>query len=440
MSLFYKFRSSTLAKQGLFGLSRFIKAETPADLAKDPDYVDEPESNLKKSKTKKAKLSAPSSNGRKKLSLTRLMGAGTEAIEKAKTYFVVSTPTTPARLKPALPLLGDRTPSKAELTTPKKGAHSSQLYSPQGSSYDNQGKITIVKTKADKTQVTLHCSLFFPSIKAPKDNRISFPSSPPPEFKKLKSHILKLQNSHAEFSLPSILPVTLDHINNIHDEGKKRCPENKSVMGKLSAKEAANLGGLNISPDVVLQWLHVKAAYLAGQFDPTIKRSRSQVATNLILGTREGNAHMTLIEMAFKHILSNESLKIDEIHQSEIIEWVPGYENVIANVIHYKLSIPGCEISYELDPWTLNKVPDNKEELIHQFVKTIFSEASKEPKQTVHPNEKIVSTLKLSLFELSKEITAEASNSKSSVSNNAVGPATGPENSKSEPLPRINRL
>lgn len=421
MSLFYKFRLSTLAKQGLFGLSRFVKPETPADIAKDPDYVDGVEPELKKVATKRNSKIA--SNG-KRYSLTRLMGAGTKAIKPIETYFVTSTLTTPKKVKSAISSITTRTPEKAALTTPTKGAHSSRLYSPYGSSYDNQGKITIVKTKADKTQVVIYCSLFFPSTKAPKDNRVLFPASPPAEFQKLKAHILKLHDSHAEFSLPSTLPITLERINSIHDEGKKRRPENKSVMGKLTAKAASILGGLNISPDVVLQWLHIKAAYLAGQYDEQIKRSRSQVATNLILGTREGNAHMTLIEMAFKRVLENKALKIDEIHQTETIEWAPGYENVIAKVIHYKLSIPGCEITYDLDPWTLNKVPDNKEELIHQFVENVLSEASEELKQTTQPVNNMPASLKLNLFKHFQEKLSEAS-SNTELSNTGITPTSG---------------
>lgn len=430
MSLFYKFRLSTLAKHGLFGLSRFVKPETPADIAKDPDYVDGIEAELNKVVSKRN--SKNTSNGKRYYSLTRLMGAGTEAIKPIETYFVTSTLTTPRKVKSAISSITTRTPEKATLTTPTKGAHSSRLYSPNGSAYDNQGKITILKTKTDGTQITTYCSLFFPSSQASKENRINFPASPPADFEKLQEHITNLHQRHADLSLPSTLKITLERIDDIHEEGKKRRPENKSVMGKLSAKDAAILGGLNISPDVVLQWLHVKAAYLAGKFDEKTNRSQSQVATNLILGTREGNAHMTVIEMAFKRILKKEALKIDEIHQSEVIEWVPGYENVIANVIHYKLSIPGCEITYDLDPWTLNKVPDNKEELIHQFVETVFSEALDEPKQTVRPTTNLKRIpFKLSAFELYQDILDEQTTPKNMQTSTGSSFDSGPDDLES---------
>lgn len=402
------------------------------DTSDDPDYFERLDPKNKKFR------SASGDHFPKARSLTHLMGAGMGKITTDQTYFVQTTLTTPEKPKKALPI-PLRTPEKAVLSTPQKGAHSSQLISPGGSSYDNQGKITVVKTKDDKTSVTTHYSLFFRSTSSSKDNRINFPATPPDKFAKLKSHIDELHNSHAKISLPPVLSVTLERISDIHDEGKKRRPDNKSVMGH-SAKDAATLGGFNIPSDVVLQWLHVKAAYIAGQFDENIKRSRSQVATNLILGTREGNAHMTLIEMAFKKILLNKKLNIDEIHQSETIEWVPGYENVIANVIHYKLSIPGCEITYDLDPWTLNKVPDNKEELINEFVEIVFSETAKESKQKIKPAAEETAPLpfKLSLFTLFQERGSEASPKPVTTANTNLDSGSNvPDSTTSEPLPTI---
>jgi hypothetical protein len=315
---------------------------------------------------------------RTKRRLTQLMGISSNAVPEEQVFFLSSSQTSPEKIKSVLPKQGDmRSPSKMACHTPKKGSQTTKIFSPKGSAYNNQGKIKIERTASDGAKTVHYASLFFPEHLAPKGNRINFSAVPPAEFNALRDHITTLQATQAHMPLPEVLSVTADSIQLVRTQGKKNKPQNKSVMGGISAVDALKLGGLDsfIDKGVKLHWMHIKAAYLAGQFDSTLKRSRSQVASNLIAGTAAANGHMLMIEMAFQAILSDKDLKIDEIQQSETIDWLPGYEGVIAECIHYKLSIPGCEITYDLDPWTLNKVPDNKQDLVAQFIATVFSTA-----------------------------------------------------------------
>lgn len=314
----------------------------------------------------------------KKRRLTQLMGISSNAVPEGQVFFLSSSQTSPEKIRSALPKQGDmRSPSKMACHTPKKGSQTTKIFSPKGSAYNNQGKIKIERTASDGAKTVHYASLFFPEHLAPKGNRINFSAVPPAEFNALRDHITALQATQAHMPLPEVLSVTADSIQLVRTQGKKNKPQNKSVMGGISAFDALKLGGLDsfIDKGVKLHWMHIKAAYLAGQFDTTLKRSRSQVASNLIAGTAAANGHMLMIEMAFQAILSDKDLNIDEIQQSETIDWLRGYEGVIAETIHYKMSIPGCEITYDLDPWTLNKVPDNKQDLVAQFVATVFSTA-----------------------------------------------------------------
>ena len=296
-------------------------------------------------------------------SLIQLMKASQEAVTA---FLLANSVTSPTKPRP-LPISSDslHSPSKAILSTPEKGASASHVVSPNGSRYDNQGNIQILKNGR-----RINCSLFFPQKAANSNNTISFPLIPPDNLEILQAYFKSLASSD-KTTLSQEIEITLDSLIKIHSEGKKRCPSNRSVM-KMSAEDAFKRV-FQLPKGARLHWLHRKATCLAGEYDKVTNCSQSQNSQNLILGTCEANAEMALVELAIKKMLKKPELNIEVIYLDEKVIWKPGYEGVIADKIIYTLKANGNEITFNFNPWTRNKIPDNKEELIDQIIEHAFS-------------------------------------------------------------------
>ena len=264
-----------------------------------------------------------------------------------------------------------------QFSTPEKGALTSKLYSPQGTEYHNQGAITI-----NYNGRKINCALFFSAAKASQLNEIKFDAKPDAEIlKKLKSFYELITSDTSIQPLSRTQPINLEQLKQIQIEGKKRNPSNKSVMKESAEKLFKKVFGSALLKNGRLHWLHLHAAYMIGKFNIQTQRSNSQNPYNMVMGTAAANALMTLPEMAVQRLLSDKKLNISEVNVDVSVRWKPDYPNLIADRIFYTLSYHRNSITFEINPWTLNKVPNNEEEIINHLISEVLK-VSKSPEKT----------------------------------------------------------
>lgn len=89
--------------------------------------------------------------------------------------------------------------------------------------------------------------------------------------------------------------------------GRKRKPDQKTVMGGVSARQEALHAGYDADEGRGWQWLHLIAHSMGGD-----DRYGPQSADNLVAGTEEANTEMIVVEETIKNLLV-ENLNVDRI-------------------------------------------------------------------------------------------------------------------------------
>jgi hypothetical protein len=251
------------------------------------------------------------------------------------------------------------TPSKLTFSSPQKGARSSKVFTPKGTSLFPSRLLTF-----DNGEET---ALFLPANKVEnKTLKIPTPTAwvaeaPVPE-ETLEGYV--------------DIPLTLSEIiatEKLKNERQRRGEDprgtSQNKLTKIPATRALRLAGFDVE-DGQGQWLHHIPHSCKGDF--------AQCLRNLGLGTKQANAAMELVNPVLKELLRKYKENLPALYLSTQPEWVPGFKEIrLMNSLTYIIKdAPGNQATktasirfdtLSLDPICVSEIPVIRAALLQKF-------------------------------------------------------------------------
>ena len=297
--------------------------------------------------------------------LLSLMGAASSPSKRGVT---VLSARSPMRIASTVQGPHHLWPHDVDLSSPLRGAGTTSVRK-RTPNHTRLKRKRLIKREDEKGLDTI--SIFLPEDKATRFEE-TLPTRVPDSLQGIT-----LNPIHAH--LPNWVPITLKKLTKIDKIKSKRTSprltDQNTIMG-MPASKAAECAGFPIGQDHTWHWCHLYAHSLVGD--------DGQIVSNLVLGTKEANAEMTLVELVIRKILqAHKKNGLDTLYLKVIPEFVPSFEKIrLAKSLTYTIQDkPGMtftkKVTFSFNMLSRNKTSVSEIPIIEKLLISLFEGKTK---------------------------------------------------------------